>query len=134
MSSTVLLSVAIYPNPGIKHWSLYIETPDDSEKTIIHLLGARQNYFLNVRTPSDARRSVSLEKLVELCRVDASKVEAIKNAAYQLPIRNAVADYSCQDFVIELLNGLEEDGIIDSSSEDYVKSRQDLGRRREAWQ
>lgn len=42
MSSTVPLRVAIYDNPGIKHWSLFIKAESESENTIIHLLRARQ--------------------------------------------------------------------------------------------
>ncbi|EEQ28166.1 hypothetical protein McanMca71_005865 [Microsporum canis] len=134
MASTIPLKVAIYDNPGIKHWSLFIDAEEKPNKTIIHLLGARQRYFRDVRTPSDARNSASLIELCELCEVGPAKIEAIKNIAWDMPVRNENPDYSCQDFVLELLEGLEDEGIINAENNDYQMNMNVLKAKREAWQ
>ncbi|OJD12982.1 hypothetical protein AJ78_06497 [Emergomyces pasteurianus Ep9510] len=134
MPSTIPLSVAIYDNPGIKHWSLFIEGDSLNEKTLIHLLGARSNYFFNIRTSSDAKNSKSLVEMIFLCHINASEIESIKNTAEKMTIRNDSADYSCQDFILELLNTLEEEAIIDPTNADYADSKQILRQKREAWQ
>lgn len=123
MSSSVGLYVAIYSEGGVyKHWSLFIDTPEDSEKTILHIMGSSTNYYFDMRT-SDARRSKSLSELVFLCRVDAAAVGAIKDAGKKAVIHNEFPGYNCQDYVIELLDALEEEEIIDGKDKDYKKNK-----------
>ncbi|PGG95464.1 hypothetical protein GX51_08238 [Blastomyces parvus] len=132
MASTVPLKVAIYQNPGIKHWSLFIDAAEMAEKTIIHLLGARRKYFMEVRARSDANISNSLIELCSLCEIDASNVEAVKMIAQETPIRNEVSDYSCQDFILEVLDRLETSGAIPDNA-DYQTMKRILKEKREAW-
>ncbi|EGD84523.1 hypothetical protein H112_08230 [Trichophyton rubrum D6] len=133
MASTVPLMIAIYDNPGIKHWSLFIDAEEKPAKTIIHLLGARQRYFRDVRTPSDARNSASVVELCALCEIDASKIETIKNIAWETPVRNEEPDYSCQDFVLDVLEGLERADIVDAENPDYQRNKGIVKAKREAW-
>src|SRR5690349_10674970 len=111
-SSTIPLMVAIYDNPGIKHWSLFLKAESNADKTIIHLLGGpRQRYFRDVRAPSDACISNSLIELCFLCDIDASQIDAVKELAWVIPLRNEQCnDYNCQDFILDLLDRLEEEG------------------------
>ncbi|OJD26247.1 hypothetical protein ACJ73_02383 [Blastomyces percursus] len=132
MTSTVPLKVAIYQNPGIKHWSLFIDAAETAEKTIIHLLGARRKYFIEVRARSDANISNSLIELCSLCEIDTSNVEAVKIIAHETPIRNEVSDYSCQDFILEVLDKLETNGVIPDNA-DYQSKKRVLKGKREAW-
>ncbi|KAK2813704.1 hypothetical protein FQN50_000102 [Emmonsiellopsis sp. PD_5] len=134
MASTIPIKAAIYENPGINHWSLFIDAEEKALKTIIHLLGARQRYFLGVRTPSDARISNSLIELHPLCEIDATKIDDIKNFAWDMPIHNDRSDYSCQDFVLEILDKLEGEGIIDRENDDYQNNKGALKAKRESWQ
>ncbi|CAG7974180.1 unnamed protein product [Penicillium salamii] len=132
MSSTIPLSVAIYDNPGILHWSLYIEADNDADKTIIQILGARQRYFPNIKT-SDARDVSDLIEVLHLCRIDASKIESAKNIAYDTPIRNDVADWSCQDYVLAVLDRLEDGLVIDGRDSDYIRNKAVVAAKRESW-
>ncbi|KAK2734485.1 hypothetical protein FQN55_002655 [Onygenales sp. PD_40] len=134
MASTIPLKTAIYENPGIKHWSLFIDAKEETHKTIIHLLGARQRYFLDVRTPSDARISNSLIELHPLCEIDATKIDDIRNIAWDTPVRNDKSDYSCQDFILEILERLEEEHIIAAEDGDYQRNKSALAAKRESWQ
>ncbi|CAG8935744.1 unnamed protein product [Penicillium salamii] len=132
MSSTIPLSVAIYDNPGILHWSLYIEADNDADKTIIQILGARQRYFPNIKK-SDARDVSDLIEVLHLCRIDASKIEIAKNIAYDTPIRNDVADWSCQDYVLVVLDRLEDGLVIDGRDSDYIRNKAVVAAKRESW-
>jgi hypothetical protein len=125
--------VALYDNPGILHWSLYIETENDAEKTTIQILGARQRYFPDIKTPSNGRLLPDLIELCPLCDADASKLEALKNIAYATPIRNEEADYSCQDYVLDVLLRWEEHGIIYAEDEQYKRKKAAVAGRRESW-
>ncbi|KAL4914311.1 hypothetical protein BDW62DRAFT_145115 [Aspergillus aurantiobrunneus] len=134
MAATIPLSVAIYDNPGIMHWSLYIEAENSADKTVVHVIGARQRYFPQIRTPSDARNSTSLIELCPLCEIDATKIEAVKNIAYETPIRNDEADYSCQDFVLDVLERLERQLIVNRANSDYRRNKAALSAKRQSWQ
>ncbi|OJD20254.1 hypothetical protein ACJ73_08413 [Blastomyces percursus] len=134
MAPNIPLMVSIYDNPGIKHWSLFINAEEEAQKTIIHLLGARQNYFLDVRTPSNARISNSLIELCTVCKIDAAKIETVKNIACDTPVRNETADYSCQDFVLDVLERLEDEGVIGAKDDDYKKNKDTIKAKRESWQ
>ncbi|KAF3480371.1 uncharacterized protein GIQ15_05718 [Arthroderma uncinatum] len=129
--ATVPLMVAIDDNPGIKHWKLFIDA-EANLKTIIHLLGARHRYFINVRTPSDARVTSSVLELCELCQIDPAKIDAIKNIGWNTPVRNEVSDYSCQDLVLDVLEKLEEQGLVDAD-EQYMKNKETVISKRESW-
>lgn len=125
--------VAIYDNPGIKHWSLFIDVEDKPEKTVIQILGARRHYFRDVKTPSDARILDSLIELRALCEFDATKIDEVKTIAWDTPIRNDESDYSCQDFVLDVLEKLEEQNIIDGASDEYQRNKAAIVAKRESW-
>ncbi|KAJ5611503.1 hypothetical protein N7528_008608 [Penicillium herquei] len=132
MASTIPISVAIYENPVILHWSLFLETENYHEKTIIHVLGARQKYFPAISTPRDARNSKALIEILPLCRVDATKLENLKNVAWDTRIRNDLADWSCQDYILDVLDRLEEAFIINRDSE-YTENKKKVAAKRESW-
>lgn len=131
MPSTAGLYVAIYHNDGLyKHWSLFIEGPTDEEKIIFHIMGSSTRFRFEMRH-SDARKSARLFELIHLYDVDVSKIGAIKTAAANEVVHNEFPGYNCQDYVLELLDTLEKQGIIDGKNADYkrkkdiVKSKQE---------
>ncbi|KAJ5109277.1 hypothetical protein N7456_005952 [Penicillium angulare] len=132
MATMIPVSVATYKNPGILHWSLFIET-EGVDKTIIQVLGARQKYFPDIRRAPDARISDSLIELLPLCRIDASKIEVLKNIAYDTPIRNDLTDWSCQDYVLAVLDRLEEASIINTMDGNYIRRKEEVAAKRESW-
>lgn len=113
--------VAIHDNPGIKHWGLFIEAKEESEKTVISLLGARQRYFCIIGTPAgDVPVSTSPVEMCPVCNIETSRIETVKNIVWDTPVPNELSDYSCQDFVIELLDRLEGEGIVDGTDGHYT--------------
>ncbi|OAX83194.1 hypothetical protein ACJ72_02449 [Emergomyces africanus] len=46
---------------------------------------------------------------------------------------NEESDYCCQDFVLDVLDKLEEDDIIDVDSGDYESNKAAIQEKRESW-
>ncbi|RDW81312.1 Terpene cyclase family member [Aspergillus mulundensis] len=128
------LSLAITSNPGIKHWALFIDAPNEAAKTTMQILGARGRYFPSLQTPSDPRKLTSLIELCPLCMIAADKIEAVKEIAYATRIRNEEADYSCQDYVLDVLSNLEREGVVDGKDEGYVVNKEVVVAKRESWE
>lgn len=64
----------------------------------------------------DARRSRSLVELVYICDVDVAKVSMIKGVASKVPVKNVISGWNCQDYVLDLLDTLEEDEIVNKNT------------------
>lgn len=60
-----------------------------------------------------------------------SHANAIEDAAENMTIHNEAPGYNCQDYVLELLDDLEERGFIDKEDADYRKNRMALERKQE---
>ncbi|KAK2813227.1 hypothetical protein FQN50_000905 [Emmonsiellopsis sp. PD_5] len=124
MPSTAGLHVAIHNDGGVyKHWSLFIDGLTDAEKTILHIMGSSTRYRFEMRN-SNAHKSVTLSEMVHLCDVDTSMISAVKDAAKSAVIHNEYAGYNCQDYVLELLDDLEEKKIIDGNDANYKKNKE----------
>ncbi|OJJ42143.1 hypothetical protein ASPZODRAFT_137455 [Penicilliopsis zonata CBS 506.65] len=73
---------------------------------------------------SDARKSATISELIHMCDVPASNITAIKEAARNAPIHNEHPGYNCQDYILELLDDLEKEGIIDETDPDYQMKKE----------
>lgn len=49
-------------------------------------------------------------------------------------IRIGKPDYSCQDFIFDILDRLEDEDIIDADSGDYKTNKGAIKVKRESWQ
>lgn len=68
-----------------------------------------------------------------MCEIDEGKVEAVKRIAWDTRIRNEERDYSCQDYVLDVLGRLEGEGIVDASDGEYVRNKDVIMGKRESW-
>ncbi|GJP97641.1 hypothetical protein CBS147343_6682 [Aspergillus niger] len=132
MPQTSGLHVAIFQNhDGVyKHWGLFLDGPTKLEKTVFQIMGSSTRYYFE-KLNSDARESADLLGLVHLCDVANSHANAIEDAAENMTIHNEAPGYNCQDYVLELLDDLEERGFIDKEDADYRKNRMALERKQE---
>ena len=107
-----------------------MDGPTNTDKIVLQIMGSSTNYRFDPIT-SDPRESDTLEELIHLCDVPVSKINAIKDTARNAPIHNEYPGYNCQDYVLDLLDDLEEKGIIDKKDKKYqqkkeiVKSKQE---------
>ncbi|KAI9043717.1 uncharacterized protein KD926_003067 [Aspergillus affinis] len=109
MASTVELRVAIYNNEGgvYKHWGLFIDGPTAEQKIDLQVEGST-NRFRFDRKLENALTTDGIVGLIPLCEVPLSSIGAIDQAAAEAPIHNPYTGYNCQDYVVDLLDSLEE--------------------------
>ncbi|KAI1978738.1 hypothetical protein LOZ53_004337 [Ophidiomyces ophidiicola] len=103
-----------------KHWNLFV---DGEEPIAFQALGSDKNFRFDARN-LDTRNSRSVVEVLLICDVDASKYDAIKTTAENIPIRNDIPVWNCQDYVLDLLRKLVEEGIIMEDDEYREKYRQ----------
>jgi hypothetical protein len=93
-------------------------------------MGSSTSYRFEMRN-SDPRQWDTILEVIYMSHVSASDGPAIKEAGKNAVIHNEAPGYNCQDYVLELLDELEERGIIDGSDggygerKAYVKSKQE---------
>ena len=123
MSSTVSIYVAIHDDGGVyKHWGIFIDEPQEAEKLLLHVKGS-DGRFRYEPEMKDARRSRSLVELVYLCDVDVAKTSSIKTVASKVPVHNEIRGWNCQDYVLDLLDALEDGAIVNNQDAGYKKQK-----------
>lgn len=123
---TIPLFVSFYTS-GLysRHWAVYIEPPYDEDKTVMHATGMRGDLHVECRN-SNARKSKSLLELMYLCQVPESQIEDIKDIAEGIPLKNEDPGWGCKNYVMDLLDALEDEGIIEEDDMEYKVRRQSL--------
>jgi len=114
------LSIAIINDPGsvFKHWALAISNPDDPGYVLLQAKGSDRRFRYEPETARDLK-AIDLVELVKLCSVDSGKANEIKDVASRVTIRNDTSGWNCQDYVLDLLVALENEGVIDGKGERY---------------
>jgi len=126
MPSNISIYTAIYDETGIfKHWSLFLDGTTDVDKTELQVMGSDGRFWFEEKN-ANPRDAQDLLELVYLCELDADQLGSIKDIAKRVPVRNEIAGWNCQDFVLDLLDALEDDGVIDAGNEAYVKRKENL--------
>ncbi|KAJ9244375.1 hypothetical protein DTO169E5_1980 [Paecilomyces variotii] len=124
------LYVAFYrPHYGnYQHWALTIEQ-ESSKCIIIEVVGQHPMFTRNIieKRPEDSRRFIGKIYLGVISKRD---IESIKKLAMSQPVENEIVEWDCQDYVLELLDKLEEEFILDADDEEYNEARKELQKRR----
>lgn len=50
--------------------------------------------------------------------------------ANSIPVDNETSEWDCQDYVLEILDRLQEDYVLDEDDEDYQEARKELWSKR----
>ena len=70
--------------------------------------------------------TVHHKRSIFLYEVNAVDVPELKTHIEESPVDNETAEWNCQDFVIEVLEKLEEECIVEDDDEDYVKGKKKM--------
>jgi hypothetical protein len=120
--SKIKVYVAISDDGGVyKHWALFIDQAE-AEATLLNVKGS-DGRFRYETEKRDVRYDQSLVELVYLCDVDVAKANTIRNIARTIPVHNEISRWNCQDYVLDLLDELEERKVIDGEDEVYRMQR-----------
>lgn len=88
-------------------------------------MGSEGHYWFEERD-ADARNSASLSELLKLGDIDASQASRVKAIARAVPIKNNIPAWNCQDFVVDLLEALEEASIMSNADSVYAGGKAQL--------
>ncbi|KAI9855633.1 MAG: hypothetical protein M1813_009679 [Trichoglossum hirsutum] len=117
------LHVAMYlPEEGnYEHWGLHLE--NGSENTIYEITGDSPSFVTNVvqSHPSATNRH---KRSIFVAMIDATDMPTFKDAVSTVKPNNEVSLWNCQDYVLELLEKLEEECVIDGEDSQYVNNKE----------
>lgn len=118
------LYIAIYRarHGNYKHWALYLDDGNDS--TIFQVNGQHPT-FQKSSTKSTPTRSSSHLTNILVASVRKADVPEVGNAFEDTNVDNDTVEWTCQDFVLEILDKLREDEVIDEDDGDYNIGREE---------
>lgn len=120
------LSVSMYkPLIGNHfHWALYLE--DGSERTIYEVIGESPLFKPNLITGKRPDHTFRHRRTIFVYEINASDLAEFKEAVSSVKIQNDVSHWNCQDYVIEILDKLEEECIIEEDDKKYIKAKKEV--------
>ena len=120
------LSVAMYkPAEGNHlHWALYLE--DASRHSIYEVLGEHPHFKPNVITGKKPNHTVRHQRSIFLYEINSTDLLGFEEVIARVKPQNDVVHWNCQDYVIEVLEYLEEECIIDGEDESYAKAKKEV--------
>ncbi|KAJ8068470.1 hypothetical protein OCU04_004024 [Sclerotinia nivalis] len=115
--SVVIFSVDL----GFKHWALFFEDEQDSSKSsILHVKQSTKEFYYD-QFSGDARNSKSLHQIIDIGLIEGGQVQPAMHTVRGVEIKNKVKAWNCQDFVLDALKALEEQGFLDVGNDKFVE-------------
>ncbi|CAI7597161.1 unnamed protein product [Penicillium viridicatum] len=122
--STKLFVVFYRPRYGnFLHWALHIEK--GQEHHILEVDGEHPQFKRNTFM-ENPKESCTFLRQFFIAVLGEDDVERVKSAAQSVPVDNETVEWDCQDYVLEILDKLQEDFILDKDDEDYIDVREIL--------
>ena len=119
------LYVAMYrPVVGnYEHWALYLES--QSEHKIYEVTGESPHFKTNVVSgkPTATNRH---RRSIFVYDVNATDVPDFRKAVSAVKPDNSVTHWNCQDYVMEILDKLEEECVIDGDEKAYISAKKQV--------
>ncbi|KAJ5488453.1 hypothetical protein N7539_003343 [Penicillium diatomitis] len=112
-----------------QHWALYVD--DDHVPMIFEVIGQHPNFKRNV-VNAKAEKSTSFLGKEFVGYIGKNDIERIKVVASTIHVDNGTVEWDCQDYVLEILDKLEDDFVLDTDDEDYSRARSILKGKRGA--
>ena len=112
-----------------QHWALYLQT--DTDNLIFEVTGSHPNFKRNV-VKADPRNSQSLVRMIFLDTVSSGDIATVQNMATTTKIDNETVEWDCQEYVLDMLETLEEECVVDDDDETYKDAKKELKEKRGA--
>ncbi|KAJ5795583.1 uncharacterized protein N7518_004123 [Penicillium psychrosexuale] len=96
---------------------------------IFEVVGQHPNFIRNV-LKAKAEKSKSFLGKEYVGVIGKADIERIKNVASAIPVDNETVEWDCQDYVLEILDKLEDEFILEEDDEDYREARSVLKEKR----
>lgn len=120
------LSVAMYkPAEGNHlHWALHLG--NGAGHSIYKVLGEHPHFKPNFITGKKPDHAVRHQRSIFVYEISSTKLPGFKEAIACVKPQNDVVHWNCQDYVIEVLEYLEEQCIIDGEDQSYLKAKKEV--------
>lgn len=124
------LYVAEYRPKGgnVRHWALYLEVHDRGavHRNIYQVVGPAKDFeFSMVQDIAPAQSSRFIKNVHVSDFEDRAAIKSVREILSNQAIRNDIATWSCQDWVMEALETLDDEMLLDEYS--YAEARAILG-------
>lgn len=128
--SPSLYVVFCRPHYGnFQHWALQLES--DESSIIFEVLGQHPEFERSV-SYADAEDCEGFIRKLYVGVLGDSDIQRVRNAVESVPVDNETSEWDCQDYVLEILDRLEEDYVLEEDDEDYQAAREELKSKRGA--
>ncbi|MCJ1339755.1 hypothetical protein MMC09_005046 [Bachmanniomyces sp. S44760] len=111
------LYVAMYrPVTGnFEHWALYL----DEEHMIYEVTGETPDFKRNIVSGSPISDSLHARSIY-VYDINTIDLPTFRSSVTVVELDNSVAHWNCQDYVMEILEKLEEECVIDGEDSAYM--------------
>lgn len=100
------------------HWALHLE--EGSEEKIYEVLGEFPEFKPNVITGKKPNHTIRHQRSIFMYEINTRDLKGFREAVSSVKPENGVSHWNCQDYVIEILEHLEEECIIDGEDKAYL--------------
>ncbi|KAI9678289.1 MAG: hypothetical protein M1817_006234 [Caeruleum heppii] len=132
---TAALSVVFFrPRYGnFQHWALHLQTTDDFDHHHITCQVDGSHGTFQART-DDSRPQDDPTYLgrVKLTTINARDIPQFRQVVGDAVVDNETVEWDCQDYILEILDALEEECIVDGEDEEYREAKAEVKGRRGA--
>jgi len=114
------LYIAIYraTRGNFRHWALYLR--QGNSHTILQVTGSHPNFVKEVINRIPANSSTH-DVDIQVADINDVDVESLLEHADEVEVDNETIHWTCQDYILEILEKLSEECIIDEEDEYYEK-------------
>ena len=98
---------------------------------IFEVTGSHPNFKRNV-VKADPRNSQSFVRMIFMDTVSSGDIATVQNVARTTKIDNETVEWDCQEYVLDMLETLEEECVVEDDDETYKEAKKELKKKRGA--
>lgn len=130
MGNPKLYVVFYRPRYGnYQHWALYLQTNTDN--LIFEVTGSHPNFQRNV-VKADPRNSQNFIRMIFMDTVSPGDIATVQDVARTTKIDNETVEWDCQEYVLDMLEILEEECVVGGDEKTYKDAKKELKKKRGA--
>lgn len=104
------------------HWGLDVFNEDEETRWVVEALG-EPHQFTASSDDYDPKSLPRSWKSIHVVRLNDVEIEDIQEVVETVSVRNDLAHWNCQNYVIEILNALEEAKVVEITLDyEYIKT------------
>jgi hypothetical protein len=103
----------------------------DTDNLILEVTGSHPNFKRNV-VKADPKNSQSFIRMIFMDTVSPADVATVEDVARTTKIDNETVEWDCQEYVLDMLEILENECVVDDDDEIYKDAKKELKKKRGA--